>query len=108
MTKTKFYYNAETCKYEPIIPTKRKIAFNLLGFFLLSLSIAAGLIYTYQSYFTPVKEAILITENNELKNKWAHLQLKINESKQEIYHLREKDDYIYRTILDIEPILLLL
>lgn len=104
MAKTKFYYNYETCKYEPIIPSRGKIAFNFIGFFFLSLSIAAGLIYSYHTYFTPVKQSILLTKNNELKNNWEHQQIKINNSRDEILQLREKDDFIYRTILDIDPI----
>lgn len=104
MVKTKFYYNHQTCKYEPIIPGKRQIILNFLGFIGLSLIIAAGLIIGYHKYFTPVKESMLLTKNTELKGNWEHQQHKIELAKNDIAFLREKDDYVYRTILDIEPI----
>ncbi len=104
MTKVKFYYNEETCKYEPIIPGASKIVWNILGFIGLSLLLAGGLIWGYHTYFTPVKESMLLSENQELVYDYKLLNSKIEAAKAEVEALAHRDDHVYRTILDMEPI----
>jgi len=104
MSKIKYLYNTETCKYEPVQATTKKLFINLFGFLIAALIMAAGFIYTYQSNFTPLKEIKLSNENYALKNQWDILNEKLNSADSYLTDLQIKDDSIYRTILDIPPV----
>lgn len=104
MAKVKFYYNKETCKYEPIILTNKRIFFKILGFIGVTLLLAGALIIGYHQYFTPVKESMLLSDNQHLHTQFSLLDDELERTREAISKLEHKDDYIYRTILDIEPI----
>jgi len=104
MAKIRYYYNTETCKYEPIKATRRAVFLNILGFLSVSLIIALGLIYVYRSNFTPIRESHLIEENHDLKVEWKILREELNGAYASIDELQFKDDNIYRVILDTDPI----
>ena len=74
MAKIRYYYNTETCKYEPIKATGKAVFLNILGFLSVSLIIALGLIYLYRANFTPIKESRLLAENHDLKVEWNILK----------------------------------
>ncbi|MDH5398942.1 MAG: M23 family metallopeptidase [Cyclobacteriaceae bacterium] len=77
---------------------------NIAGFLGVSLMIALGITYAYHSYFTPVKETRLLVENHDIKAQWDLLDHNITSLTDEIKQLEIRDDNIYRTILDVEPI----
>lgn len=104
MSKIKYYYNTDTCKYEPAVYTRKKLLINLSAYLSVALVFASGLIYIYQQNFTPIKESKLATQNEQLKSKWGVLQEYILEGNEAIKELQIKDDSIYRTILDIAPL----
>lgn len=104
MAKIRYYYNTETCKYEPIKATGKAVFFNILGFLTVSLIIALGLIYLYRTNFTPLKESRLLAKNHDLKVEWNILNEKLHEAYASINELEFKDDKIYRVILDTDPI----
>ncbi len=104
MAKIKYYYNTETCKYEPIRATKKALFLNVFGFVVISLAMALGIIYVYRSNFTPIKESALRAENHELKLNWGILNQELQTAYDHVEELQFKDDHIYRVILDTEPI----
>ncbi len=104
MAKIKYYYNTETCKYEPIKVTKKSMILNILGFMTISFVMALGIIYIYRTNFTPIKESVLRAENHELKLNWGILNEDLQTAYDHVNELQFKDDRIYRVILDTEPI----
>ncbi|MEN8249069.1 MAG: M23 family metallopeptidase [Bacteroidota bacterium] len=70
MTKTKYFYNEETCSYEPVItPLRNKLArifFYLLGASLVALS---GLLFYFNDNPTP-NEEMLTYERQKLDIQW--------------------------------------
>ncbi|MEM7109177.1 MAG: M23 family metallopeptidase [Bacteroidota bacterium] len=104
MSKVRYYYNTETCKYEPIKVTKTGMFWNFMGFMSISFVLALGLIYMYRSNFTPIKESVLRSENEQLKLDWAILNDDLRTANNHVEELEFKDDHIYRVILDTEPI----
>ena len=104
MAKVKYYYDTETCRYQPIIISRKNFLFNIMGFLGASMVIALALIYVYHTNFTPYKEIKLREENSNLKLEWDLLQTEMKAIKSDIDFLQYRDDYIYRTILDLEPI----
>ncbi len=104
MSKIKYSYNTDTCKYEPVVYTPKSLVVNLLAYLGVALVFATGLMYFYQQNFTPVKESKLSAENEQLKSKWNVLQEEILVGNTSIKQLQIKDDSIYRTILDLPPL----
>lgn len=104
MAKIRYYYNTETCKYEPIKASKSAVFLNILGFFTVSLIMSLGIIYAYRANFTPIKEANLKEKNHKLRVDWEVLNEKLDLAYQQVDELQFKDDHIYRVILDTEAI----
>ena len=104
MAKIRYYYDTETCKYEPIKVSKSAMFWNIVGFLTVSLLIASGIIYVYRMNFTPVKESILRAENNQMKLEWSLLNEELSDGYSKIGGLQYKDDKIYRVILDTDAI----
>ncbi len=104
MAKIRYYYNTETCKYEPIKATGKAVFLNIIGFLSVSLIIALGLIYVYRSNFTPIKESKLLAENHDLRVEWNVLKENLENAYASVNELQFKDDKIYRVILDTDPI----
>lgn len=104
MSKIKYSYNTDTCRYDPVIHTPKSFIINLLAYLGVSLVFAVGLIYAYQQNFTPIKETKLLEQNEQLKSRWGVLHQEILVGNEAIKELQIKDDSIYRTILDIPPL----
>jgi hypothetical protein len=104
MAKIRYYYDTETCKYEPIKVSRSAMVINVAGFLTVSLIMALGLIYVYRANFTPVKESNLRSENSKLKLEWNILNNNLNNAYASIDELQFKDDNIYRVILDTDAI----
>jgi len=104
MSKIKYSYNTDTCKYEPVIHTPKSVVINILAYLGVALVLATGLIYVYQQNFTPLKETKLVAQNEHIKSKWSVLQEEIIVANGAIKELQIKDDSVYRTILDIPPL----
>lgn len=104
MAKIRYYYNTETCKYEPIKVSKSAMFLNILGFFTVSLIMSLGIIYAYRANFTPIKEANLRNLNSSLQVDWEVLNEKLELAYSHVKELQFKDDNIYRVILDTEAI----
>jgi hypothetical protein len=104
MARIKYYYDTETCKYERVKVSKWDIAFNLLGFFAVSLIISVGILFIYSRYFESPKEAHLKKENDELIIYYGFLQKEIGQLKNMLSTLQDRDDNIYRIIFEAEPI----
>lgn len=104
MSKIKFYYNTETCKYEPIIASRRSIVLNILAFLSVALILASGMTFYYQENFESFRQKALLEENRQLQVEWEILKNKITNINNHVEHLTYNDDQIYRVILDANPI----
>ena len=104
MAKVHFYYNTETCNYERYKATRKEIIMNILAFSAVTLILAFGMIYYYQSHFKSMKESRLETENQRLLLDWDILQEEIATAHATVAELEYNDDRIFRVILDTEPI----
>lgn len=104
MSKIKFYYDTETCRYEPIIASRRSIVLNVLAFLSVALIMASGITFYYQKNFKSFREKALLEQNQKLHFEWEVLDKKINDINSHIENLTYNDDRIYRVILDAEPI----
>ncbi|MDN4164399.1 M23 family metallopeptidase [Cytophagales bacterium LB-30] len=104
MARIKYYYDTETCKYERIKVSRWDVFLNSLGFLAVSLIMGIGLLMAYNAYFDSPKEAALKKENEELKLYYDLMNNELEDLKDMIAVLEDRDDDVYRIIMEAEPI----
>ena len=104
MARIKYYYDTETCKYERIKVSKWDVFLNFLGFFVLSLILSVGLVYLYGMVDDLPHVKQLRKENQELLTYYELLSSDLETSNQMLQVLRDREDNIYRTIFEAEPL----
>lgn len=104
MPKIKYYYDSETCRYEPVKITTRDIIID--GIMMVSLILVAAfcVVIVYMSYFDSPKEMSLRTENEKLNFYYVMLKKDMLRISETLALLQERDDHIYRTIFEQDPI----
>ena len=105
MNKTKFYYNPHTCQYEPIRLQAGKVLRRILTFCLIVIATGIALNEFYYVIYTKYKEdSDLEKENQGLKMYYEILKEDISQLESQINKLQIRDDELYRTIFQAEPI----
>ena len=104
MSKIKYYYDTETCKYERVRVKKRDVVINALGFLSLSMVLAVGIILVLSQYFDSPKETALKQENADLKQYYDLMGSQLTNMEDMLEVLQAKDDQVYRAIFEAEPI----
>lgn len=104
MSRIKYYYDTETCKYERIRVNKGDVFLNILGF--LSLVLVAGLclVIVFDTFFESPRAIRLKKENEELHFYYDMLSKDMERAHDMLGSLQERDDNVYRTIFEAEPI----
>jgi len=104
MAKVKYYYDADTLSYRKITVKKRdyykKTVFGILGAFLTAF---IGFIVFSQFIMSPTERA----QKRELENLKLHYELlakRMEESSEILAQLQERDNNIYRTYFEANPI----
>ena len=104
MSKHKYYYNPETCKYERIQKTKKDIFLRSLGFICIVFISSFILLNIYDTHFESPKIVQLKKENQELQTHYEILNKEVNVAYKMLSNLEERDDNVYRIIFEAEPI----
>ncbi len=104
MSKHKYYYNPETCKYERIKKSKKYIFLRSLAFISIVFFSSFILLNIYDTYFESPKIIQLKKENQELQTHYEILNKEVNIAYKMLNNLEERDDNIYRLIFEAEPI----
>ncbi len=104
MSRIKYYYDTETCKYERIRINKGDVFLNILGF--MSLVFIAGicLVIVFDTYFESPRSARLKKENEELRYYYDMLSKDMERTHDMLGSLQERDNNVYRTIFEADPI----
>ncbi|MBV6645720.1 MAG: M23 family metallopeptidase [Cyclobacteriaceae bacterium] len=104
MARIKYYYDTESCRYERIRVSTWDVIWNALGFLMVALVLAGGIVYVYIKYFESPEEAQLRKENAELHLYYDLLGQDLDEANKMLTSLQDRDDNIYRVIFGVEPI----
>lgn len=104
MSKIKFYYDPDTCKYEPVKATTKDMIIDSIMIVSLVLVAAFCFVIVYMSYFDSPKESILREENKKLHFYFSIVKKDILRTSETLTLLQERDDHIYRTIFEQDPI----
>ncbi|MBL7871840.1 MAG: M23 family metallopeptidase [Cyclobacteriaceae bacterium] len=104
MAKIRYTYNAESCKYEPIVISPKIAGRRMLAFLGISFVIGlAGLVYFNYKY-PYIDETLQEAKNENLKTEWKVLYKQLDRTSSQLSALEHNDDKNYRVILDLEPL----
>lgn len=104
MKKIKYFYNPNSLRYEKLETPLRVKLLRVLGF--LSASIVTALIIVSIAYrfFPSANEKRLMTENESLSDNYKILNEKIKKLQQQLAELEKRDNEVYRTIFEANPL----
>mgnify|MGYP001791301649 CR=1 FL=1 len=104
MPKVKYYYNTETCKYEPLKKSTAHIIMDGLLYISLILIGAVCILVIYLSYYDSPNEKLLRKGNEKLVFRLKMLDKEMGQMDRLLGKLQNRDDKVYRTIFEQEPI----
>jgi len=104
MARTRYIYNPETCKYEPVYLKGKALRNSVLTFLGGSLVLALVGYGIYIRYVGSMDEMILKERNVKLKIEWQILEERMANAYSSLHELIDKDDHNYRVILDSNPL----
>ena len=104
MAKVKYYYDTKTLNYQRIEKTPLDRAKNILIF--LGASLFSGVIITILliQFLNSPNEKRLMQEKSDLISQYDILKQNLNEIDLVLQDMQDRDDNIYRVILEADPI----
>jgi len=104
MAKVKYYYDTKTLNYQRIEKTPFDRIKNILIY--LGASMFSGMIITiiFINFFDSPKEKRLIREKSDLISQYDILEKSVKEIDVVLQDMQDRDDNIYRVILEADPI----
>ncbi|MFC2116057.1 M23 family metallopeptidase [Bacteroidota bacterium] len=104
MARSKYRYNPDSLSYDRIRPSFKKRFLIFMSYFSVVFSIALLLNVFYSSVFDTPREKMLMRENNQLNLQYEILNQKIGKLEMVLEDIEKRDDNIYRTIFNADPI----
>ena len=104
MGKSKYRFNTESLSYDKVRPSFRKRLLILFSYLSGLLLIAILLNVFYSSVFDTPREKALKRENKLLQDQFDVLNQKIGQLETVLDDIEKRDDNIYRTIFNADPI----
>ncbi len=104
MAKEKFKFNPESLKYDRIEFNSSDKLLRVLAYFGGSLILAFLYILVFSQFFGTPKERKLKRENHQLVSQFEIMTMKLDQVQAVLTDLEERDDNLYRTIFEAEPI----
>lgn len=103
MSKTKYHYNENTCRYEVVVPSKRARFLRAFSYVFGATIVASlSLLAVFKHYPTP-KETSLDAERHLLDQKWAYLDVEQNNIKHALSSMQIDDEEL-RQILELDSL----
>ena len=104
MARSKYRYNPESLSYDRIRPSFKRRFLLFLSYLSGVFTVAILLNFLYSSLFNSPKENMLMRENNQLKFQYEILNKKVGHLETVLEDIEKRDDNIYRTIFNADPI----
>lgn len=104
MPQVRYRYNPSTLNYEKVEITLRDRLKMLGSYLVLGLFFAAIILLVAYTFFDSPKEKMLRRENAFLKNQYELLNKDLERVERVLADIENRDDNIYRTIFEAEPI----
>ncbi len=104
MPKIKYHFDSNTLTFKKVRLVRKQIIFRFLFFLIVTGSVALILNLLYTSFYPTPKVAMLVEDQNTILAKYDILNAKIGEIDHVIADIEHRDDYVYRTIFEMDPI----
>ena len=104
MAKSKYIYNPDSLSYDRVRPSFKKRFLIFLSYLSVLVSIAILLNVFYSSVLDTPREKMLMRENNQMNLQYSILNQKISKLEMVLEDIEKRDDNIYRTIFNADPI----
>jgi murein DD-endopeptidase MepM/ murein hydrolase activator NlpD len=104
MKKIKYYYNTNTLRYEKLETPLRVKLLRVFGFVATAFVTAALISYIAFQFIGSPKEKILQRQNANLKDRYEELQDDLGSIQQQMQELEKRDNKVYRSIFEANPI----
>ena len=104
MKKIKYYYNTHTLRYEKLITPLRVKLLQVFGFLATAFVTAAIITYVAFQFIGSPYEKELGRQNGELKDELERLNDKLGSIGQQMGALEKRDNEVYRSIFEAQPI----
>ncbi len=104
MAKARYHFNTKTLSFEELkVSVKHKLV-KFISFFTSGMVLSAAIMLVVYSFIDSPKEKIMKRENAKLQLQYAILNDHMNQITAILANLQNRDDNIYRTIFEAEPI----
>jgi murein DD-endopeptidase MepM/ murein hydrolase activator NlpD len=104
MKKIKYFYNTHTLRYEKLITPLRVKLLRVFAFLATSLVSATIITYLAFRFVGSPTEKILRGQNDELRYQLQQVKGEIGEINQQVSVLEKRDNDVYRSIFEAQPI----
>ena len=104
MKKIKYYYNTHTLRYEKLITPFRVKLLRLFGFFAAAFVTAVLIAFVAFRFIGSPYERVLREQNGELKDELTQLNERVRAVNQQMAVLEKRDNEVYRSIFEAQPI----
>jgi murein DD-endopeptidase MepM/ murein hydrolase activator NlpD len=104
MKKIKYYYNTHTLRYEKLVTPLRIKILRIFGFIAAALVTSALISYFAFQFIGSPGEKLLRTQNERLKNQYDDLNNQVRTLQQQMSELEKRDNNVYRSIFEANPI----
>jgi murein DD-endopeptidase MepM/ murein hydrolase activator NlpD len=104
MKKIKYYYNTNTLRYEKLETPLHTKLLRVLGFISACIVTAIIIVSIAYRYFPSANEKRLMQYNEQLQERYWVLDEQVAKMQQRMQGLEERDNDIYRTIFEANPV----
>ena len=104
MAKVKYRFNPKTLNYEEVTPSFKDYLLKLAGYVAVGLFFAITIVFSAYTFIDSPKELALKRENQKLKQQYTLLNKQLDRIDNVLGDIQHRDDNIYRTIFEAEPI----
>jgi hypothetical protein len=103
MSRSMYRFDPESLSLHPNKLGFKGLIIKLIKYFFAGLVISVAFYFIFSSFFASPRERILKRELDQMKDRYAIMQKNINLASSVLEDLRQRDDNIYRTIFEAEP-----
>jgi len=104
MPRSMYRFDPESLSLHPNRLGFKGLIIKLVKYFFAGIVISVGFYFLFSNFFASPHERILKRELEQMKDRYKDMQKNINLASAVLEDLRQRDDNIYRTIFEAEPI----
>ncbi len=104
MKKIKYFYNTHTLRYEKLVTPLRVKLLRFFGFISALLVSSALVIYVYNRFFPKPQDLEANRRYTLLKENYNNIQGKVKDMEIELASLEKRDNEVYRSIFEANPL----